>query len=164
MSEVRSSMKGAIQFLPKFNGIDFWVLDNKIWKRTAHQGKDFRSVRRRDAFNELRLSPEATDVILDWNGKNDKDLITALKGLGLFNTKYITSWGGESVSKVDQLIEKSLSEKVDKDKFDWFEDSINHAHKIKAFPSGGDLLITIDDIDRILLQADGTFSLNGIQG
>jgi len=66
------------------------------------------------------------------------------------------------MSEFEKLVENNLTERVDKDKFDWFEDSINHARKIKAFPAGGDLLITIDDIDRILLQADGTYTLNGI--
>ena len=83
-------LNGAVQFVPKYNGISFVVADDGIYKRGPNQSEAFRDVRLQDVVGELRLRDE-DDVIsvIQNNWKSKKKMIRELKNTGRFKTKIL---------------------------------------------------------------------------
>ena len=60
------------------------------------------------------------------------------------------------MSEFEDIVEGNLSESLP-DNFEWFEDSINNARKIRAKQMFKSLFVIIDNREQIELKSDGTY-------
>ena len=87
-----SELKNAIEFSPKFKAQNFFIKDNKVFKRGPHDM--FVEIRKRDMIPELGLRSEKEIVDLIENSKDIQSLVEELKKTNKFHFKKVA--GDES--------------------------------------------------------------------
>jgi mannose-6-phosphate isomerase-like protein (cupin superfamily) len=82
-------LKGAVQFLPKFFGQNFFIKDKEFYKRGPYQAGYFVKVRIRDVIDELLQNADSDVKEIFWNYQGTDSLINKLIATKKFNTKKI---------------------------------------------------------------------------